>query len=122
MKNLVSWFEIPVKDFNRAVKFYSSVLELEISPSEMFGIKMGLFPSDGSNVSGALVQGEGYTTSRDGVCIYLNGGTDLSLPLSRVEKAGGTIVVPKTEISKEMGFFAVFLDTEGNKIAFHSIS
>jgi len=121
MKNLVSWFEIPMSDFGRAVSFYKSVLDLDIRQTEMFGTKMGLFPSDGSNVSGALVQGEGYEPSKEGVSIYLNGGKDLTVPLNKVEKAGGTIVVPKTEISKEMGFFAIFLDTEGNKIALHSM-
>jgi predicted enzyme related to lactoylglutathione lyase len=52
--------------------------------------------------------------------IYLNGGDDLSGMLSKVEEAGGSVVVPKTQITPEIGFFAIFMDPEGNKVAMHS--
>ncbi|MGB1242276.1 MAG: VOC family protein, partial [Chitinophagales bacterium] len=57
-----------------------------------------------------------------GSLVYLNGGSDLATPLSRVGAAGGEVVVPKTKISDEIGYFAIFMDTEGNKMAFHSPS
>jgi predicted enzyme related to lactoylglutathione lyase len=57
----------------------------------------------------------------DGVLIYLNGNPDVQNVLDKVEKAGGKIMVPKTEISPEYGFMGVFLDTEGNRIGLHSI-
>ena len=120
MQNLINWFEIPASDFNRSVKFYKQVLNTEIEETEMFGMKMGFMPTDGANVSGAVVQGEGYTPSADGAVIYLNGGDDLQTMLSRVEAAGGNVIVPKTQISPEIGFFAMFTDTEGNKLALHS--
>ena len=88
---------------------------------EMFGTKMAFFPSDGTNVSGAIVQGEDYSPSPEGVLAYLNGGKNLETTLSKVENAGGKIIVPKTQISPEMGYFALFIDTEGNKMALHSI-
>lgn len=122
MKNLISWFEIPATDFSRAVNFYKAVLGLDIQETEMFGTKMGFFPADGTNVTGAIVKGDDYVTSKEGVMVYLNGGKDLAVPLSRVEKAGGNILVPKTQISKEMGYFAMFIDSEGNKMAFHSVN
>lgn len=120
MQNLINWFEIPATDFNRSVKFYTQVLGAEIEETEMFGMKMGFMPTDGANVSGAVVQGEGYTPSSDGAVIYLNGGDDLQTMLNRVEAAGGNVIVPKTQISPEIGFFAMFIDTEGNKLALHS--
>jgi uncharacterized protein len=120
MENLVNWFEIPAKDFDRAVKFYGSVLNADIHRTEMMGSRMGFLPSDGKNVSGAIVQGHDYKISSDGVLMYLNGGNDLSLMLSRVEKAGGHVIVPKTQISPEIGYFALFIDSEGNKLALHS--
>ena len=52
--------------------------------------------------------------------VYLNGGDDLSIPLSKVEAAGGKIIMPKTAIGPH-GFMAHFTDTEGNKVAFHSM-
>ncbi|WP_316768253.1 VOC family protein [Pedobacter frigiditerrae] len=122
MENLINWLEIPAMDFNRAVSFYKTILGLEIKETEMFGTKMGFFPTDGTNVSGAIVQGEDYKASTDGVLAYLNGGNDLQNVLDKVEKSNGMVIVPKTQINPEMGYFAIFIDTEGNKMAVHSIN
>jgi uncharacterized protein len=122
MQNLINWFEIPTSDFTRAVSFYKAILGVEIKETEMFGTKMGFLPTDGTNVSGAIVQGEDYRPSADGILTYLNGGTDLQLVLDRVEANNGRVIVPKTQISPEMGYFGMFLDTEGNKMAVHSIN
>jgi len=121
MENLINWFEIPATDFNRAVEFYKGILGVEIQETEMFGTKMCFFPSDGKNVTGAIVQGKDYNPSMDGVTLYLNGGEDLQIVLDKVENYKGKIIVPKTQISPEMGYFAMFIDTEGNKLALHSI-
>lgn len=120
MKNLINWFEIPATDFKRAVSFYTTILELDIKESEIFGSKMGFFPTDGTNVSGAIVQGEGYKPSTEGVLAYLNGGLDLQIILDKIEPSNGKIIVPKTQISTEMGYFGMFIDSEGNKMAVHS--
>jgi uncharacterized protein len=122
MQNLINWLEIPATDFGRAVSFYKSILGLEVKEAEMFGTKMGFFPTDGKNVSGAIVQGEGYKPSPDGIIAYLNGGNDLQNVLDKVENSHGKVIVPKTQISPEMGYFGMFIDTEGNKMAVHSIS
>ncbi len=121
MENLISWFEIPAIDFSRAVSFYKAVLGLDVKEAEMFGTRMGFFPTDGKNVSGAIVQGEDYKPSTDGVIAYLNGGKDLQTILDKIEKNNGKVIVPKTQISSEMGYFGIFIDTEGNKMAIHSI-
>ncbi len=120
MENLINWFEIPASDFNRAVSFYKAILDIEIQETEMFGTKMGFFPTDGNNVSGAVVQGEDYKPSTDGVLAYLNGGNDLQNILDKVERNNGKTIVPKTQVSPEMGYFGIFIDTEGNKMAVHS--
>ncbi len=120
MKSFISIFEIPTLEFSRAVKFYQSILDIEIQAIDMQGTQMGLFPSDGQMVSGVLVKGEDYRPSSDGVVIYLNGGDDLQVILNKVETSGGQIIVPKTLIDEENGYFAMFLDTEGNKIGLHS--
>lgn len=122
MENLINWFEIPAKDFNRAVSFYKAILGVEVNEVEMFGTKMGLFPTDGKNVSGAIVHGEDYTPSHDGVVTYLNGGNNLQDVLDKIEANDGKIIVPKTQISPEMGYFGMFIDSEGNKMAVHSMN
>lgn len=121
MENAINWFELPVNDLSRAAAFYSGVMGWEIEQIDMHGTKMGFLPSDGKNVSGALVQGDDYRPSTEGTTVYLNGGNDLQIPLSKVEKHNGKVIVPKTQISPEMGYFAMFIDTEGNRVALHSM-
>ncbi|HEV8282965.1 MAG TPA: VOC family protein [Chitinophagaceae bacterium] len=123
MKNAINWFEIPVKDFNRAKKFYGAVLGSKINDMPHPTLKYGVLPSDMEKgaVGGAIVEGEGYEVSKKGPVIYLNGGDDLNIPLAKVEKAGGKIVQQKTSIG-ENGFIAYFTDSEGNKVAFHSMN
>lgn len=122
MANLINWFEIPATNFERAISFYKSILNIEINETEIFGTKMGFFPSDEESVSGAVVCGEDYKPSMDGVVVYLNGGDDLQNILDKVEPNNGKIIVPKTLISPEFGYFAMFIDTEGNKMALHSMN
>jgi predicted enzyme related to lactoylglutathione lyase len=120
MANVINWFEIPVTNIERASKFYSEVLGGELSQMEMMGTKMAFLPMEGDGVGGSLCQGDGYKPTTDGAKIYLNGGEDLNVPLAKVEKAGGKIVMPKTKINDEIGFMAFFVDPEGNNMAFHS--
>jgi len=122
MANAINWFEIPANNFERATQFYSSVFEASLHKQEIMGTKMAFLPSEGQGVGGAVCCGEGYVPASTGALVYLNGGADLSVPLAKVGAAGGEVVVPKTKISDEIGFFAIFMDTEGNKMAFHSPS
>lgn len=120
MKSFISIFEIPTTNFSRAVQFYQSILDIKITEIDMQGTQMGLFPSDGQAASGVLIKGEGYQPSADGVVIYLDGGTNLQYILDKIENSGGKIIVPKTLIDEENGYFAMFLDTEGNRLGLHS--
>lgn len=121
MKNAINWFEIPVKNFDRALGFYEAILGSKMQAMEMHGMKSAFFPADLQNgIGGCITKAEGYEPSKNGTLVYLNGGEDLSDPLSKVEKAGGKILMPKTAIGQN-GFMAHFEDTEGNKVALHSM-
>jgi predicted enzyme related to lactoylglutathione lyase len=121
MKNSINWFEIPVKNFERAKKFYAAILGAPVQEMPHPAYKYGILPGDMQNgVTGGIVEGEGFEPSMKGPLVYLNGGDDLSVPLSKVEKEGGKILLPKTAIGGN-GFMAHILDTEGNKIALHSM-
>lgn len=119
MSNTVVWFDIPVTDLTRAMKFYSSVLQIDMQPMEMGPAKMAFFPFQPEEASGSLLQSKDAHPSDKGSVVYLNGGEDLSESLGRVESAGGKILQEKTSIG-EHGFIAYFLDTEGNRVALHS--
>jgi len=120
MSSFISIFEIPATDLSRAVNFYQAILNVNIEKMEMPGMEMGIFPYEGQLVTGVIVKGDGYNPSADGVTIYLNGGDNLQIILDKVEESGGKIIVPKTPHADESGFFAMFLDTEGNKMGLHS--
>ena len=121
MANSINWFEIPATDLQRAKKFYSAVMEIEMPEQEISGMKMAFFPYEEGDVSGALVEGEMFKPSADGAVVYLNCGEDLSPYLSRVETAGGKVVMPRTLVTEEIGSIAMFIDSEGNRIALHSL-
>lgn len=120
MKSYVSMFEIPATDISRAIKFYQALLDIKIEKMEVEGMQMGIFPYEGQVVTGVIIQAEGYNPSADGVTMYLNAGENLQVVLDRAEKNGGQIVVPKTAHADESGYFAIFLDSEGNKMALNS--
>lgn len=120
MKSHISIFEIPATDISRAVDFYQAILGVNIEKMEMPGMEMGIFPYEEQMVTGVIVKGEGYKPSADGVTIYLNGGDNLQTILDKVEKNGGKILMPKTAHADENGFFALFLDTEGNRLGLNS--
>jgi hypothetical protein len=122
--NVVGWFEIPVTNMDRAIKFYEEVFDFRLSRHILGPIDMAWFPAveNRPGTPGALVYNErAYKPSMDGVLIYFTAQSgDLSIELAKVEKSGGKILLPKTQISAEVGYMALFTDSEGNRIALHS--
>ncbi len=120
--SMVGWFEIPVTDMDRAKRFYETVFEIIIQVQDFQGTLMGWFPyveSKGGS-SGSLVKNEAYIPSENkGVLIYFS-SVDVTIELERVEKAGGKVLQEKTEISPDIGYMGLFIDSEGNRIAVHS--
>jgi predicted enzyme related to lactoylglutathione lyase len=125
MKHAISWFEIPATDIDRAQKFYETIFDIKMNAMDFGKTKMRAFPLDDpmEGIGGTLIDSGGFhkPSLTEGPLIYLNGNPDVNIVLGKVEKAGGRILTPKTEISPEYGFMAVFQDTEGNRIALHSV-
>jgi uncharacterized protein len=121
MINAINWFEIPVLDFDRAKQFYETLFGAPIMEMPFPDGKYGMLPSDmETGVGGGIVQGDGFEPSDKGTLVYLNGGDDLNIPLAKINAAGGKVIMEKTAIGAN-GFMAVFMDTEGNKVALHSL-
>ena len=120
-QHTISWFEIPATNIERAAKFYSAILGVKIDIMKWEGYQMGMFPGGKGIIHGALVQGEHYVPSDKGTVVYLNGGNDLNNALKKVEPAGGKVCRPKFSIG-EHGYIAFFTDTEGNRVALHSMN
>ena len=125
MKHAISWFEIPTNDIDRAQNFYETIFEIKMVPMDNPALKMRLFPLDDmmTGVGGSIVKTQGFhiPSATDGPLIYLDANPDVNIVLGRVEAAGGKVLVPKTHISEDYGYMAMFLDTEGNRIALHSV-
>ncbi len=124
MAPAITWFQIPATDMARAKTFYETICGLSMEKLDAGpGMEMWGFPSDWRNgeISGAIVAGEGAVPSATGTAVFLNGNPDLQTVLDRVEGAGGKVLVPKTPISDEAGYFAMIADTEGNTVGLHSM-
>ena len=125
--NALNWFEIPVSDFERAKKFYETIFDYQMPENQMGLARMGflLFDFQNGKVGGAIVHNPGfYTPATNGTLVYLNCGPDLQVALDRVLLAGGKIIQEKEQISTEqqLGFWAVIIDSEGNRVALHSMA
>ena len=118
-ESFISWFEIPALNFDRAVNFYNAIFQIQMQTNYMNGYSMAFFPGK-KEVSGAIICGEGAVPSDKGLLIYLNGGDDLEPVLNRIECAGGRVLLAKQRINESAGCFALFVDSEGNKMALHS--
>jgi len=120
-KDFVSWFEIPALDLKRSVAFFNEIFDMSMDVMETPDYSMAVFPVN-KGIGGAVMVGHGCVPSETGALIYLNAGKDLSKVLERVEGAGGRVIMEKTLINEESGHFALFIDSEGNKLALHSMA
>jgi predicted enzyme related to lactoylglutathione lyase len=119
---MIGWFEIPVIEMNRAQKFYETVFNITIKVQDFGGVLYGWFPQTEvkGNATGALIQQKSYIPSTtDGALVYF-ASKNVANELEIISKAGGTIVQGKTHISPEIGYMAVFIDSEGNRVALQS--
>lgn len=120
MSTVINWFDIPATDFDRAVKFYETILGAKLIQENMLGARMAIFPAKPGEATGAIMARDGVLPATGGTTIYLKAGNDLGTALARVEKAGGKLLHPKTFIKEGMGYFGLILDTEGNSVGLHS--
>ncbi|UZG44085.1 VOC family protein [Caldimonas thermodepolymerans] len=119
----INWFEIPTRDIERAQRFYEAILETRLARNDMGGYRMAMFPAEPPGVGGCLVQGEtAIPGAQGGTIVYLNAEPSLDAVLARVERAGGRIVVPRTEIEGGHGFFAIIADPEHNHVGLHAMN
>ena len=122
--NIVGWFEIPVTNMERAVKFYETLFNVKLTRETMGGLDMAWFPGnmEGPGATGSLVYDpKNYKPSQDGTLVYFSSQSgDIARELSKIKDIGGTILQPKTLITDDIGYMAICLDSEGNRIALHS--
>jgi predicted enzyme related to lactoylglutathione lyase len=117
--NAITWFEIPTADIDRATQFYETLLAAKMLPFP--GPEpCNMFPSGEGAVGGCLIQRLQQQPSAQGTMVYLNVDGRLDDTLARAATLHSTILVPKTQIPGGYGFYACFIDSEGNHVGLHS--
>jgi hypothetical protein len=120
MPNQIVWVDIPVLKLDRAIRFYSAVLGVQVVKEESPGMVIGRFPHKTGEAAACLCMSDTVKPSADGPLVYLNTHGRMDEALEAVGPSGGTILQPKESIAP-FGVRAVILDTEGNRIALHSM-
>ena len=120
MESYIAIFEIPATDISRATQFYQNIFDMRMEAFEFPGTQMALFPSENKSNTGVVLKAVDYVPSSNGVTIYFNAGSDLQTILDKVEPNGGKVITPKTPHADGVDFFALFLDSEGNRLGLHA--
>ncbi len=123
--SIVSWFEMPTTDLERARTFYESILGLTLQqdtsdpddPLYIFPVERVL---ERPAVTGALIQRPFQQPGALGTVVYFNCTGKLPQVLERVPAAGGAVVLPSSPVPGGFGHFACIQDTEGNMVGLHS--
>lgn len=118
--HIISWFEIPATDFDRAVEFYETLLDVTLIHESMDGNLLGVFPFKDGQISGCVLSGAKAVPSETGTVIYLKALPNLQTVLSRVDDAGGLITKAATPLPSGKGVHAQIIDSEGNRIGLFS--
>jgi len=113
--NAMEWFEIPTADLNTSIPFYNRALGLGLEAAQFGPNRIAIFPHKDPGPGGCLMQGPDMVPSKGGSVVYLS-TPNIDAAIAQVEAAGGKIIVPKTAIRPDRGFFARFLDPEGNLV------
>ena len=119
--NAIDWFEIPVRDIERAQAFYTALLGTPLRREAMGENTLAVFAYNEAGVGGCLMAGAGVAEpSIGGTLVFLHAGPSLDAALARVPAAGGRVTTPKVQLPEGMGCFAHIADTEGNRVGLHA--
>ncbi len=123
--NILTWFEIPISDVQRAKKFYETVLDIKMIIRADGSNEAVFFPYDpdvvqatSGRITGVLSKSDNNSPSTNGTLVYINASPDIQNVLDKVEPAGGKIIMPKMKMNA--GFIAIIMDSEGNRVGLHA--
>jgi len=122
MSNTFVWVDIPVTDLDRAVTFYSAVVGRPVTKVGGPGFTFGLFDHHGGEVGGCLVaSAEAGAPSLAGPLVYIDASDRLDAAVAAAKAHGGQVLKDKHSIAPN-GFRAIVVDSEGNRVALHSMT
>lgn len=119
----LDWFEIPVRDIDRAQRFYEALLGAELRRETIGDKTLAVFAYEDGGAGGCLMAGPGTPApAGDGTMVYLKAAPSIDAVLERVARAGGRIATPKVQLPGDMGAFAHVVDSEGNRVGLHALA
>jgi hypothetical protein len=119
-QDALNWFEIPVRDIERAQRFYETLLDISMRREQMAGQSLAVFPYAEGRVGGALVSGSMTgAPSLDGPVLYLDAGKSLDATLARAGELGARVLLSKVQLPGDIGAIAHVVDSEGNRLGLH---
>ncbi len=122
LSRVISWFEIPATDFERATRFYEATLDVTLQREVVGGVPMAMFHHGDPDTGGSIVfNPQQAKPDANGVLVYLNAKPSVSAALARAEKAGGKKQGPAIELPNNYGYIGFFIDTEGNRVGLHAM-
>ena len=117
----IDWFEIPVRDMDRAQRFYETLFAAPMRRESIGGNTLALFGDDRAAVGRCLLAGPtAPQPSESGTLVYLNAQPSLDAVLARLPEPGGRVLTPKVQLPGDMGCFAHIADSEGNRVGLHA--
>jgi predicted enzyme related to lactoylglutathione lyase len=130
----IIWFEIPVQDLSRAIRFYSTLLNIIIEKQVLLDREFGIMKKQDCGVGGVLVKKDDHQPGKGPVLFFFV--NVLSDSIDVATRFGGKVITPKTLIKQtdkngnlmitqnlidnKVGYFAELLDSEGNTISLYS--
>lgn len=136
---LISWIQIPSKNLARAAKFYEDVFNASFFFEELNGIPHAIFKVNTSGkkmLNGAIIEIEStHDLGRGGCVLFIDATGNFENIMRQIEEHGGkvtirktlitnksndnTFVIPNTYIDNKPGYYAHFIDSEGNKMGLY---
>lgn len=119
--NRVVWFDLPVRDLDRACRFYEGVLAIACHRESFDGLEFAVLQHDQGN-GGCLVPAgsdTGSPTDTAGPLLYMNVAGRIRDAVKRTSQLGGRVTQDVHAIGPH-GFRALIIDSEGNRLALHA--
>lgn len=114
----VIWFEIWVRDLNRAKAFYGELFGWSFTPFDGYDPDNYWLIDAGENagVNGAIVhEPDAAAPPTRSTVVYVH-VPDLDKAIATATELGGVVTMPERKITETGGSFAIVADSEGNQV------
>lgn len=136
--SLINWIQIPCENLERAAHFYTKTFEVDFFFETLNDIPHAVFKENVKGhrpVNGALIEVKDKSRLGQGTILFFDATGRFEYILEKIKENGGEVLVQKTLIRKNLGggsssipntyidnkpgYFAHFIDSEGNRMGLY---